>query len=30
MGCDNHLAMTTGGTNQVTLKLEQGQFSEYA
>jgi hypothetical protein len=24
----NHLAMTTRGTNQVTLKLEQGQSSE--
>jgi hypothetical protein len=28
IGCDNHLAMMTGGTNQVTLKLEQGQSSE--
>jgi hypothetical protein len=30
MGCGNHLAMMTGGTNQVTLKLEQWQSSEKA
>jgi hypothetical protein len=28
MGSNNHLAMTTKSTNKVTLKLEQGQFSE--
>jgi hypothetical protein len=28
MGCGNYLAMMTGGTNQVTLKLEQGQSSK--
>jgi hypothetical protein len=28
MRCGNHLAMTTGGINHVTLKLEQAQSSE--
>jgi hypothetical protein len=26
----DHLAMTTRSTNKITLKLEQGQYSEYA
>jgi hypothetical protein len=28
MGCGNHVAMMTEGTNQVTPKLEKGQSSE--
>jgi hypothetical protein len=28
MGCSDHLSMTTRSTNEVTLKLEQGQSSE--
>jgi hypothetical protein len=28
MGSNNHLAMTAGSRNKVTLKLEQGQSSE--
>jgi hypothetical protein len=30
MGCSDHLAMMTRSTNEVTLKLEQGQSSEKA
>jgi hypothetical protein len=30
MGCNDHISMTTWSTKKVTLKLEEGQYSEKA